>query len=596
MTARRKTHRELVTGWVPYGPEEIDRYVAQGLWFNLTVCDLLDRNARNVPDRLAAVDDSTEVTWRDLKRRVDRLAIHLHRLGVQYGDFIVLQLPNVVEVLYLYFALNRLGAIPVMCLPRHRRLEIDNEVGLHRAKGICVAADDDKFDYLGMVDDVRSHQPCLELFLQTGRPATGDWVSIDDLMAQEVERDHPSDFLEQFKPDPNDICTELLSGGTTGVPKGIPRTHNDYICAWDHMGRVAGCTDETVTLVAVPALHNSALIALIGTVTFRGGTVVLTNRSRAREQFALIEKYRVTHTVLMPVQITYWMDAEASLGEFDLSSFKLIVSGAQKVRPEIMAWCMEKLRAQVINVFAMAEGPIIATRWDNPGEVQLHTVGRPILSSPDVHVKLVRADNTEVAPGEVGEMAMKGPLAFKGYFRAEEENARAFDEEGYLHSGDLMLVREDGRYIVEGRRKDMIKRGGENIYPERIEDSLERNPAVANCVAIGMPDARFGERLCAFVQPKSGATADFDGVVGWLRQSGIAIYELPERVEVVDSWPLTPVQKIDKRRLRAWITARLFEEGAIDEALGDDFLKRDRITLGEVRSGRFAIEFTGSPS
>ncbi len=595
MAFGRKTHMEILSGWVPFTDEQIERYVSKGIWHNLTVSDCLDRNVDRFPDKPAAVDDSTEVTWRELQERSNRLAVQLKNLGVEYGDFFVLQLPNVLEYLYLYFALNRIGVIPVMCLPRHRRLEIDHEIGLHKATGICIPMGG-KFDYVSMVEEIRQNHPYLKLFLSTGGEASEGWLSVGGLLKEDVEKDYPTDYLVQFKPDPNDICTEQLSGGTTGVPKGIPRTHNDYICQWDYCGRMAGFTDESVSIVAIPALHNASLECIIGPVVFRGGTCVLTNLNKPKDHFQLIEKYKITHTLMIPVQITYWMDSEELIKDFDLSSFKVMVSGAQKVRPDIVAWCLEKLGSQFVNVFGMAEGPVIATRWDSPKEVQLYTVGKPIVPDPEVRIRLVDNENREVKRGEVGEMIMKGPLTFKGYFRAEEENKKVFDGEGFMHSGDLMSLREDGRYVVEGRKKDMILRAGENVYPERIEDKLMHHPKVANCVAIGMPDFRLGERLCAFVQPKKGETTNFEEIVDYLKKEGIAVYELPERVEVVEAWPLTAVNNIDKRRLRTYITTKLFEEGVIDKDFGDEYLKRDKIIIDDVKSGKITIEFTGKPS
>lgn len=594
MVLKKEPHRERLAGWHPFTDEEINRYVSKGFWHNLTVCDLLDRNVERFPGKLAVVDDSTEVTWKELKRRSNRLAIQLRKLGVECGDFFVFQLPNVVESLYMYFALNRLGAIPIMCLPRHRRLEISYEIRLHEAKGICVAVGE-KFDYVGMVEELRQNHPYLRIFLTTGEEAPRGWLSIERLIKKEVEQNYPPDYLGQFKPDPNDICTEQLSGGTTGVPKGIPRTHSDYICQWDYLGRVAGWTEDSIPLVAIPAMHNAPLQHLCGPTIFRGGTIVLTKLTRPQDQFRLIEKYKITHAMLIPVQITYWMEAEELLKNYNLSSFKVMISGAQKVRPDIVEWCINTLGANFVNSYGMAEGPVFNTRWDSPKEAQMHTVGMPIIIDPEVQIKLVDSQNQEVRQGEVGEMVIKGPLTFKGYFRAEEENKKAFDEQGFFHSGDLMSLREDGRYVVEGRKKDMILRGGENVYPERVEDKIMHHPKVVNCVAIGMPDLRFGERLCAFVQPRKGESISFDEIVSYLKDEGLAIFELPERIEVVEGWPLTAVNKINKRLLRTYITAKLFEEGVISKGFGNEYLKNDKITIDDVISGKVKIEFSGIP-
>ena len=592
--ATKKTHRELIEGWHPFTIEECQRYTEQGYWHNITISDLLDRNARVFPDKLAFADENTEVTWKQLRQKADRLAIQLKRLGVEYGDFFVLPMTNVIEYPYMYFALQRLGAVPIMCLPRHRWAEVSHEIGLHEAKGIIVPVGE-KFDYVAMVDGFKQEHPYLKIFLTAGGEAEGGWTPINDLLAAQVEKDHPEDYLSQFKPSPDDICTEQLSGGTTGVPKGIPRTHNDYICTWDTMGRVEGFTDETVALVVIPALHNAALVTMIGPATYAGGSIVLCKTPTPEKQFEMIEKYHVTHTMLIPIQISYWMRAQEEMKRYDLSSLRVIAAGAEKVRPEFVKWVLDDLGIDFCNHFGMAEGTMIANRWDAQKEPQMYTIGRPIVNGPDVQIRLVDEELKDVKPGETGELLIKGPLTFKGYFRNEEENRVAFDH-GFLRTGDLMSLREDGRLVVEGRRKDMIKRAGENVYPAVVEDRMAGFRRVSHCAVVGMPDKILGEKLCVFVEPAAGESVVLSDVVNYLKDQGIAVYELPERLEVVDGWPLTPKNAIDKRRLRAYITVKALQEGAITKEHADDYLKKDKFTVDDVLEGKIKIEFTQMPS
>lgn len=593
--ARKKTHRELIKGWYPFTKEECKRYTAKGFWHNLTVCDILDRNAEVVPNKLAFVDENVEVTWKELQQRVNRLAIHLNKLGVGYGDFFVLLLMNTLAIPYLYFALNRLGAIPIMCLPRHRKAEVGYETRLHEAKGIAIPVGE-KFDFAGMVNEIKDEHPYLKIFMTAGGEAPAGWLSLEELLEQEIEKEYPPDYLEQFKPDPDDMCTEQLSGGTTGIPKGIPRTHNDYICQWDYMGRAAGFTDESVPLVVIPGLHNASLICDMGPAIYRGGTIVLCKSPQAEKQFEMVEKYKATTGMLIPIQITYWMQAQDKMKNYDLSSFKCLMSAAEKVRPEFVKWALEDLKINFCNIFGMAEGPMITNRWDSQNEPQMYSIGREIIIDPDMQVKLVDDEGREVKQGEIGEMVSKGPLTFKGYFRNNEENKVAFDKDGFFHSGDLMSLREDGRYNVEGRKKDMIKRAGENVYPAIVEDKITSFDKVAHCAVIGMPDQLLGEKLCAFIQPVKGETISLNDVVVYLKEQGAAVYELPERLEVVDGWPLTPKNAIDKRRLRAYITAKAVEEGALSKERGDEYLRRDKFTVDDVMAGKVTIEFTQSPS
>lgn len=591
----RKTHRDLVKGWHPFPKEEIEKYVSKGIWSNLTFGDILDRNAAAIPDKVAIIDDAKAVTWRELKQKSDRLAIHFKKLGLNYGDFIVLVVPNIVEFYFILFGLARIGVIPVMCLPRHRKLEVSHMVALHEAKAIIVPSGE-KFDYAGMVKDLSAQTPYLKLFFTVGGPPVANWLSVEGLLQQEVEKDHPGDYLRQFKPDPNDMVMMQLSGGTTGLPKAIPRTHNEYICLWEYIAREAGHTDESLLLCITPVAHNMNISAIAGPMFLRGGTAVTSKSARPADNFRLIERYRITHVDLVPVLLTYWIEAEEERKKYDLSSLKLIGVGAQKTKPELLVWCMNKLGVNCTNTFGMAEGPNISTRWDSPRETQLNTVGRAAVIDETVVIKLVDDDNKEVKPGEVGEMVIKGPIAFKGYFRNPEENAKAFDKDGFFHSGDFMSLRPDGRYVVEGRKKDMIKRGGESVYPEPVEGWLMKHPKVVNSAAIGMPDPKMGEKLCAFVQVAEGQKLSFEEVQECMKQQGIALYQWPERLEVVKGWPLTGLNKIDKRLLRAHITRKLFEEGTINKESGDEFLKKDKLVLDDLISGKVRIDFIGSPS
>ncbi|MDP2643523.1 MAG: AMP-binding protein [Desulfobacterales bacterium] len=590
----RKTHQDVIKGWHPFSQQEIDAYVSRGIWHNLTFGDILDRNTASIPDKVAVIDDTRQVTWQELGQQTDRLAIHFKKLGLEYGDFVVLIAPNVVEFFPILFGLARIGVVPVMCLPRHRKLEVSHMVDLHQARAIIVPAQE-KFDFVGMVNEFRSQAPFLRLFFTVGGDPVEGWYSVEELLQKEIEKDYPKDYLDSFKPGPNDLVVEQLSGGTTGLPKGIPRTHNEYICLWDYVGRRAGTTDESVFLCMTPIGHNMPFSAVGGPMFFRGGTTVTTRLLRPEDHFRIIEKNRVTHVEMVPVVVTYWMEAAAVRKKYDLSSLKVIGCGAQKVKPELVKWCMEELGVSFTNTFGMTEGPHLATRWHSPMEAQFNTVGRPAIISDCVRLKLVDDDNKEVEPGQVGEMVMKGPMTFKGYFRAPEENARCFDEQGFFHSGDLMSLRPDGRYVVEGRKKDMIIRGGENVYPEPVEGWLMKHPRVVMAVVVGMPDTKLGEKLCAFVQTAGEDELTLEEMRQIMRDQGIAVFQWPERLEMVKGWPLTALNKIDKRLLRAFVTHRCFEEGRISKELADEFLKKDKLTIDDMQMGRVKIDFTGSP-
>ena len=247
----------------------------------------------------------------------------------------------------------------------------------------------------------------------------------------------------------------------------------------------------------------------------------------------------VTYTTLIPVQITYWMEANEQREHHDLRSLRVVGAAAQKVRPELVEWCLTELGVDMVNHFDMAEGPMICNRWNSPKEPQMNTIGFAMFFEPEVQIKIFNDKNEEVKIGEIGEMVAKGPLNLRGYFRNPEENRKAFDERGFFHSGDIMSRRQDGRLVVEGRKKDMVIRGEENVYPEPVEDLLMMHPKVMNTAVVGMADHKLGERLCAFIQPKEGESVTFDEVQQYMKEQGIAVFQWPERVEVIGGWPLT---------------------------------------------------------
>ena len=261
-----------------------------------------------------------------------------------------------------------------MSLPRHRTREIDHLLSLHKATGICVMTGE-KFDYVAMVEEMLPRHPYLKVKLVAGGAAPPGWLSLDSLLLRQIEKDFPADHLDQLKPDPNDICCEQLSGGSTGVPKGIPRTYNDYICMWEAYIGLCGFTDESICLVGIPVAHNANFNTMTGPAFLRGGTIILTKSPRPKEQFALIEKYRVTTMQLIPVQITYWMEAGPERLNYDLSSLRVISAGGQKVQPEQVRWCLEELKVDMVNHFGMSEGITIGNRWDSPKEPQMYTIG-----------------------------------------------------------------------------------------------------------------------------------------------------------------------------------------------------------------------------
>jgi 2,3-dihydroxybenzoate-AMP ligase len=340
----------------------------------------------------------------------------------------------------------------------------------------------------------------------------------------------------------------LLSGGTTGIPKLIPRSHNDYLCNSRLAASVCDIGEGDVLLLVLPIEHNLPL-ACPGLQGFllSGATAVLAASTRPEDVFALVERHRVTHIHVVPALLIRWLD-DPSLARYDLSSLRIIQSGGQRLQPEVRHRAQVALPGCFIQEnFGMAEGLIMFVRADDPDEVRRETCGRPVC--PDDEVKLVDEDGIEVPPGEVGELIVRGPYTLRGYFRSPQHNARAFSPEGFYRSGDLLRMHPSGNYIVEGRRKDLINRGGEKISAEEVENLILVHPSVLNVACVPYPDHVLGERMCACVVLKPGRSLTLDELVGFLGGFDMAKFKLPERLEILDSLPLSGFGKVSKQEL-----------------------------------------------
>ncbi len=323
--------------------------------------------------------------------------------------------------------------------------------------------------------------------------------------------------------------------------------------------QVTGVGPESCVLIVVPIAHNLALACPgVQGYLLHGGRIVLSTSTRPADVFPLIERHRVTHVKVVPALLIRWLN-DPLIEQFDLSSLQVIQSGGQRLQPEI------RLRARALipgvfvqENFGMAEGLLMFVRRDDPEEVQLETVGRPV--SPDDEVRLVDDEDNEVPDGEVGELLARGPYTLRGYFGVPEYNARAFTTDGFYRSGDLMRRHPSGAYMVEGRKKDLINRGGEKISAEEIENLILQHPAVQNVACIPMPDPVLGERMCACVVLRTGQTLTFEELVQFLSGKEIAKHKLPERLEVLPDLPLSTFGKVSKKTLVEMITRKLEAE------------------------------------
>jgi len=543
----------MLEGVVPFPPDFAKRYRERGYWRDKSLAEEFKPVFERFADRIAIIDRDRSLTYAELDRQSTNLALNLLSAGLKPLDRVVVQLPNIAEFVILYFALQKIGCIPIAALAAHRYAEIRQFAELSGAAA-CVIPDRQRdFDFAAMVNRVRAEMPALKYGFIVG-PARDGFLSLTDLISQPAPL--PGSALSEIKIDPTDPAIFQLSGGTTGIPKLIPRTHNDYAYNSRIASEVCAVKLDSVLLLVLPIAHNLPL-ACPGIQGFlmNGGRVVLSTSAKPEDMFPLIEKHRVTHVKVVPALLIRLLN-DPALKRYDLSSLQIIQSGGQSLQPEVRLLANRLIPSAFVQEnFGMAEGLLMFVRIGDPEAVRLVTVGRKV--SPDDEVRLLDDDLNEVPAGEVGEMCCRGPYTLRGYFGVPEYNARVFTPDGFYRSGDLMRQHSSGNYIVEGRKKDLINRGGEKISAEEVENLILSHPAVKNVACIPIPDPDLGERMCACVLLQEGATLTFDELKTFLLGKEIAKYKLPERLEIVTDLPLSTFGKVSKKDLVDMVSPKM---------------------------------------
>jgi 2,3-dihydroxybenzoate-AMP ligase len=528
----------MIDGWVPWPEKIAEEYRAAGYWSGSPLGDLTRDVAATDPDHTALIAGDRTWTYAELDTAADDLAYGLARFGLRPGDCVAVQLPNLPELMLLCLALFRLGVVPVMCLPGHRTTETAHVCRVAEAVALFTPDVFEGFDYRELAREVQAQVPTLRHVVVVGEPE--EFTAFSELRGE--PRPLPT-------VDAGDVAVLLLSGGTTGLPKLIPRTHNDLRYHAGTSARLAQFDESTRFLAVLPIAHGFAFIPGVIAMLQAGASIVLSSSGSPDVALPLIAQHKVTTVSLVPSLALVW----ARTLEFfpaDVSSLRLIqVSGAaltQAVAEQVRL----RFDAHLMHIFGMTEGLMSLTRLEDPPEFTTATHGRPI--SPADELSVVDEDGDPVPLGELGELQVRGPYTIRGYFRAPEHNAVAFTEDGYYCTGDLARLRPDGYLVVEGRVKDQINRGGEKISAAEVEEHILTHPQVSAVVVAGIPDANYGERVCAFVIVEgdgSGPELDLSDLHTHLDGRGLAQFKFPERLHIVTAWPLTKVGKVDRKSL-----------------------------------------------
>ncbi|QCP50439.1 (2,3-dihydroxybenzoyl)adenylate synthase [Trinickia violacea] len=541
---------------VNYGnPDVARRYLEEGAWIDSTFGEALQATARRIPDKLAFISDERSITFRALDELSTRFAAALFNLGLKPGSRALFQMGTTIDTVIALCACYRSGIVPVCSLPQYREVEIGKLAELSQPQAYFVQGDLGHFDLVGFAGRMCDMHPSLtRLIVARGTVPEGAHSMTALLESHTLETARTT--LDAVRLGSEDVLSFQLSGGTTGVPKIIPRFHAEYLAhaaAWAthiHAGKSA------TVIWSLPLLHNAAhLYAIVPTILL-GQTTVLMPKVDVVRMAQLIERHRVTHAVSIGPVAPQLM-ASPQVLESDLSSLKgfFCMSRADSLESFLGVPCS--------NLYGTTEGLLLGSAPDADAFIRHHTQGFSGCAFDEIML-LDPESERPVAPGEMGELCFRGPSSLRGYYNAPDINATALTGEGFFRSGDMMRAHDvDGVtcYSFEGRMRDNINRGGEKIGCEEVESFLSRHPAVLDAKLVAMPDPMYGEKGCAFIVARAGQPApDVAQMIEFLTSQGLAKYKCPERIEVVDAFPLTRVGKVDKPAMRKWIADKLAAE------------------------------------
>lgn len=508
-----------------------EKYIREGFWKQETFYKALARIADKYPDNTAVCDSETSITYKEWQKMADNGAEFLYSAGIRRGDRVIVQLPNSVKFAVIVFAVFRLGAIPIFALPAHRKSEISSFIKVAQPTGYIVPKSHLGFSYGDMAEECVSGTDCRLFF--------ADKLDFSKSMNISIPDDEPDSAFR-------DIAVLQVSGGTTAIPKLIPRTHADYLYDAGVFAEVCGMNENTVFLASISASHNFTFAnpGIIGTM-LNGGKTVMSKTGSPDEILELIEEHKVTITAIVPSLLALCSEM-AEWEETELDSLKTILVGGSLLTEPVLMSAESAFNCKVRQVYGTAEGLNCITDENMTAEQTACCQGKPISSGDEM---CIESANGGFAPANTeGELLLRGPYTIQNYYNNPEADMVSFREDGFYRTGDCAFIDEDGNLHITGRVKEQINRAGEKIMPSELERILVESSDIEQAVVVGIPDEMLGNRICAFV-----VTDKADISLSWIRtyldERGVASYKLPDSAVKIDMIPLTAIGKPDKKEL-----------------------------------------------
>ena len=541
-----------------YSEDLIRDYSAKGYWEDITYSYLYEKNAEKYPNKEAYADDSRSVTWAQANLEITRLASKMLELGLAKDDVVICHLPNTIDLVLFRVACERAGLINVSAVRTLRDQEVGFILKETNAKVYVAFRKFRDFDYWEMINNLRPDLPHLEHIFIAGDDVPEGAISVNEVIKAPLESKFSKEDFQKRKLKYYEVAWVEFTSGSTGFPKVVecPLALRTF-AAKSHMQKLRMTHDDVVGAFApISGAGRPGYFF----PPFVGAKCILMENFDAGEAMQLIQDKKITIVAVVPTQLIQML-RHPDFEKFDLSSVRVLNSTGAPLPYNVAEEAEERFDCVIINHYGGIDaGSVAACAYDDPIEIRRFVVGKPHLGN---EVKLVNKQGQEVSAGDIGEVCFRGPGSVGGYWKDPLMTKEVW-QDGWFHMGDLGKLDEQGNLMIVGREKQVIIRGGQNIYPTEVENILQNHPKVGVAVIVKMPDPVMGEKACAYVvSRKEGDAPSLEELTAYLKGQGLAPYKCPERVEIIDSIPLVSDAKVDKPTLENDILEKLKLENKV---------------------------------
>ena len=546
---------------IRYKEKMVEEFLQDGHWTDELFSDFYNRNAKEMPDQEALVDSKYRVTWAEAKKLVDAMAISWVEMGIPKSARVIVQSPNSVYGFLARVACERAGLISLTVYPYLRQRELEYMLEKTEATAVVIPNIYRNFNYLEMYRDLQKRFTHLKYFFlfddEVPADAPEGTSSLTQLVEKRLEKPVDESVLDERRLDAKwDVALLTTTSGTTGIPKLVEWPTAPRVCTSKGRVGIWNLNKDDITMAIAPHAGGAA-----GTLTYfaapiAGAKTVMLEEFTPEGALELIEKEKATAIGVVPTHLVRMLEADYK--KYDLSSLRFIRSAGGYLSPQVAEEAELAFGASITSDLGTQDkGSVSGCSVEDSKELRRRTVGRML---PGNKVRLVDEEGKPVPDGEPGILYFRGPHAPAGYYRDEELTSTVFDEDGWCTTEDIVKF-DQGCLWILGRAKDMIIRGGQNIYPAELEGLLNEHPKVSSVAIVGYPDRAMGEKCCAYVIPKPGETFTFEEMVSFLKGKQLAMFKLPERLEVVDEFPAVGDSgKVNKETLKAMIKEKIEAE------------------------------------